>query len=219
MIHHAGEDAHAQTGVSTSLLSGVRDPIHVDSLAYSSASSFTSNSHRKSPRHRKGRAMDERDERGENYIADAAPVDGGGDALEAAKGLDFPAEKSVNPEDLTEGGPHMCLNSFCIGFRMNDDSLLNPEFAKHLFRSGPLRAQIIKTANGVTRINVSKVRLAKILIPLPPTAEQERIARILDQFEALTGDLHIGLPAEIAARRKQYEHYRDRLLTFEEAAA
>ena len=111
------------------------------------------------------------------------------------------------------------LNSFCIGFRMNDDSLLNPEFAKHLFRSGPLRAQIIKTANGVTRINVSKVRLAKILIPLPPTAEQERIARILDQFEALTGDLHIGLPAEIAARRKQYEHYRDRLLTFEEAAA
>lgn len=111
------------------------------------------------------------------------------------------------------------LNSFCIGFRMNDGSLLNPEFAKHLFRSGPLRAQIIKTANGVTRINVSKVRLAKILVPLPPTAEQERIARILDQFEALTGDLRIGLPAEIAARRKQYEHYRDQLLTFEEAAA
>ena len=51
--------------------------------------------------------MDERDERGENYIADATPVDGGVGAGEAAKGLDFPAEKSINPEDLTEGGPHM----------------------------------------------------------------------------------------------------------------
>ncbi len=123
---------------------------------------------------------------------------------------------SVVTRQLTEP---LYLNSFCIGFRLNDGSLLNPEFAKHLFRSGPLRAQIIKTANGVTRINVSKVRLAKILVPLPPMAEQERIARILDRFEALTGDLRIGLPAEIAARRKQYEHYRDQLLTFEEAAA
>lgn len=123
---------------------------------------------------------------------------------------------SVVTRQLTEP---LYLNSFCIGFRLNDGSLLNPEFAKHLFRSGPLRAQIIKTANGVTRINVSKVRLAKILVPLPPMAEQERIARILDRFDALTGDLRIGLPAEIAARRKQYEHYRDQLLTFEEAAA
>ena len=123
---------------------------------------------------------------------------------------------SVVTRQLTEP---LYLNSFCIGFRMNDASLLNPEFAKHLFRSGPLRAQITKTANGVTRINVSKVRLAKILVPVPPTADQERIARILDLFEVLTGDLRIGLPAEIAARRKQYEYYRGRLLTFEEAAA
>lgn len=123
---------------------------------------------------------------------------------------------SVVTKHLTEP---LYLNSFCIGFRMNDVSLLNPEFAKHLFRSALLRAQIIKTANGVTRINVSKLRLAKILVPLPPKSEQERIARVLDQFEALTGDLNIGLPAEIAARRKQYEYYRDKLLTFEEAAA
>ena len=48
--------------------------------------------------------------------------------------------------------------------------------------------------------------------------EQERIVAILDKFDALVNDLSIGLPAEIAARRQQYEYYRDKLLTFEEAA-
>ena len=55
-------------------------------------------------------------------------------------------------------------------------------------------------------------------IALPPLAEQERIASILDKFDALVNDLSVGLPAELAARRKQYEYYRDRLLTFDEAA-
>jgi type I restriction enzyme S subunit len=56
-------------------------------------------------------------------------------------------------------------------------------------------------------------------IPLPPKQEQERIAAALDKFDALVNDLSIGLPAELAARRKQYEYYRDKLLTFEEAPA
>ena len=60
--------------------------------------------------------------------------------------------------------------------------------------------------------------LAKIAIPVPPIAEQERIVAILDKFDALVNDLSIGLPAELNARRQQYEYYRDRLLTFEEAA-
>lgn len=51
-------------------------------------------------------------------------------------------------------------------------------------------------------------------IPLPPLSEQRRIADILDKFEALTTSLQDGLPAEIAARRKQYEHYREQLLSF-----
>mgnify|MGYP000415619481 CR=1 FL=1 len=110
------------------------------------------------------------------------------------------------------------LNSFCIGFRPDGDDI-EPEFAKHLFRSGGMRKQIIKTANGVTRFNVSKKRLGKVQVPIPERSEQCRIAKVLDDFEALTNSLGVGLPAELTARRRQYQHYRDRLLTFKELAA
>lgn len=55
-------------------------------------------------------------------------------------------------------------------------------------------------------------------IPLPPLEIQSRIVSILDRFEALTTDLQTGLPAEIEARRQQYEYYRNKLLTFERAS-
>ena len=51
-------------------------------------------------------------------------------------------------------------------------------------------------------------------IPVASIEEQKRIVNTLDRFDVLTSDLTSGLPAEIAARRKQYEYYRDKLLTF-----
>lgn len=56
-------------------------------------------------------------------------------------------------------------------------------------------------------------------VPIPPIAEQNRIVSILDRFESLTTSLQSGLPAEIAARRQQYEYYRDKLLTFKRKTA
>ena len=111
------------------------------------------------------------------------------------------------------------LNSFCFGFRFNDLSGINPEFMKFLFRSSVIRKLICKTANGVTRFNISKKEFAKIVIPIPSLAEQDHIASVLDKFYFLVVDLSSGLPAEIAKRRQQYEYYRDKLLTFKRKAA
>ena len=54
---------------------------------------------------------------------------------------------------------------------------------------------------------------------MPSIKEQERIVSILDRFDALCNDIKSGLPAEIAARKKQYEYYRDKLLAFKELSA
>ncbi|GHP93696.1 anti-codon nuclease masking agent (prrB) [Helicobacter pylori] len=106
------------------------------------------------------------------------------------------------------------LNSFCFGFRFFDKNLFNPSFLKHFLRDYNFRKNISKVANGVTRFNVSKQLLSKITIPIPPLEIQQEIVKILDQFSALTTDLLAGIPAEIEARKKQYEYYREKLLTF-----
>ena len=128
---------------------------------------------------------------------------------------------SETPEDCgmssvmtTQPSENLYLNSFCFGFRIYDKTLLLPDFMKFLFRSENTRKQIVKTASGVTRFNVSKKRFGKVVIPIPPMEEQQRIVAILDKFEALVNDISEGLPAEIAVRRRQYEYYRDKLLTF-----
>jgi len=61
--------------------------------------------------------------------------------------------------------------------------------------------------------------LKKFMFPIPSLVDQVRIVSILDRFDALCNDLTTGLPAEIAARHKQYEYYRDKLLTFKELNA
>ena len=71
-----------------------------------------------------------------------------------------------------------------------------------------------KYAKGTKVIDVSATDLAKIKIPIPSLAEQQRIVSILDKFEALTTSISEGLPKEIALRRKQYEYYRNQLLSF-----
>ncbi len=62
--------------------------------------------------------------------------------------------------------------------------------------------------------SVDMDRFRKFRFPIPPMQIQEEIVAILDRFDALVNDLKDGLPAEIAARRKQYEYYRDKLLNF-----
>jgi type I restriction enzyme S subunit len=65
-----------------------------------------------------------------------------------------------------------------------------------------------------SNLNAQKVK--NYPIPVPPLDDQRKIVAILDKFDSLVNDLNVSLPAELAARRIQYEYYRDHLLTFKE---
>ena len=123
--------------------------------------------------------------------------------------LDEAGMSSAITQDLTKT---IYLNSFSFGVRFNSDIKINPHFSKYLFRSHFMRKEIIKTASGVTRFNISKARFKKLQIPIPPLNVQAEIVRILDAFTELTAQL----TAELVARKQQYTYYRDQLLTFEE---
>lgn len=103
------------------------------------------------------------------------------------------------------------LNSFCFGYRFNDIQAVVPAFFKHLFRCNYVRAKIAKTANGVTRFNISKKLFGEIEIPIPNTEIQKEIA---DQLDAFTSVIE-NLETELVSRQKQYEHYRKDLLSLE----
>ncbi len=72
----------------------------------------------------------------------------------------------------------------------------------------------LKSLGEGSQSNINGQKVKKYKIPIPPLPEQERIVAILDKFDALVNDISVGLPAEIEARRKQYEHYRGKLLNF-----
>ncbi|STO54668.1 type I restriction-modification system [Canicola haemoglobinophilus] len=108
------------------------------------------------------------------------------------------------------------LNSFSFGVRFNQNIEITPEFSKYLFRSHYMRKQIIKTASGVTRFNISKEKFKKILIPIPPLELQKEIVKRLDILTELEAALEAALEAELSLRKKQYQYYRDLLLTFDD---
>jgi len=96
---------------------------------------------------------------------------------------------------------------------------VDSKYVAYAVQTGDFHAQKFNhVAQGKVK-RLSATGLAKVRIPVPSLAEQRRIVDVLDRFSALVNDLSIGLPAELAARRKQYEYYRDQLLTFKELPA
>lgn len=122
-----------------------------------------------------------------------------------------PDECGFSSVITTKTSEKLYLNSFCFFFRLDNQSILLPDFAKHLFRAESIRYQIGKTASGVTRYNVSKDKMKQVQIPLPALPVQREIVRVLDSFTLYSAEL----TAELTARRKQYEFYRDKLLNFD----
>ena len=101
-----------------------------------------------------------------------------------------------------------------IAILRNQDCIENG-YLKHLLVNGTFETYCFKNGTGPQN-NISKAQLLRYRIPLPPLPIQQEIVRILDTFTNLTAELTNKLNAELTARRKQYEYYRDELLTFGE---
>lgn len=100
-----------------------------------------------------------------------------------------------------------------------NQDIINSRYLRNILRSEDTMKSIMNKVAGGTVKSIPMKELKNISIPIPPLSEQQRIVSILDRFEALTTDLQSGLPAEIEARRKQYEYYREQLLTFKRKTA
>ncbi len=114
-------------------------------------------------------------------------------------------------EDEIEDG--IFLDDHLFGLRLNSfyKGKVVKGYLKYFFRSDYFRSQIKQTVRGVTRFYIAKSNFMRLQIPLPPLAIQSRIVEILDHFTNLTANL----TAELALRRKQFEHFREKLLSLD----
>ena len=116
---------------------------------------------------------------------------------------------SVLLEEISDG----VFSGFVLRARPKTELLL-PEYCAYCFASSEFRKAIVRYSTYTTRALTNGGTLSKLEIPVPSLQIQERIVQVLDNFDAVCNDLNIGLPKEIELRQKQYEYFRDKLLTF-----
>ena len=102
-----------------------------------------------------------------------------------------------------------------VGLIKTNNELLS-RFLKHYLKSKQVKKYIDNNKSQGSQSFLALGKLRNIPIPILKTQRIETIVDILDRFDALCNDITSGLPAEIEARQKQYEYYRDKLLTFKE---
>lgn len=108
------------------------------------------------------------------------------------------------------GNEGVVIHDACFSYR----SPLNPKYVAYFTRTKQFHDQIKKHISSGKISAINARGMEKVLIPVPSPEEQERIVTILDKFDTLTTSISEGLPKEIELRKKQYEYYRDLLLTF-----
>ncbi|TPI05539.1 restriction endonuclease subunit S [Helicobacter pylori] len=99
----------------------------------------------------------------------------------------------------------------CYAIELNSEKL-NYKFLYYFLKNSQIILMKSQFGAGIPALN--KADIETLTIPIPPLEIQQEIVKILDQFSILTTDLQTGIPAEIEARKKQYEYYREKLLTF-----
>ncbi len=127
---------------------------------------------------------------------------------------DLPNGRALARAFYVEANGRYAANQRVCLLRVTDPGVLS-RFLYYLVDRNP---QLLAFDNGRDQTHLSKAQILGIQMPVPELAEQQRVVSILDDFNSAGIGLSQHLHAELAARRKQYEHYRDRLLTFEEAA-
>ncbi|MEM6736885.1 MAG: restriction endonuclease subunit S [Bacteroidota bacterium] len=108
------------------------------------------------------------------------------------------------------GDEGVVIHDACFSFR----SSLNPKYVAYFTRTKQYHDQIRKHISSGKISAINSKGLSKVIIPTPPKEEQEHIVSILDKLDNLITSICESLPKEIELRRKQYEYYRDQLLTF-----
>ena len=104
----------------------------------------------------------------------------------------------------------------CYRIKSSDGGISN-KYLYYVMQGRSWKIRTLMKEGGTPAVNARDLK--QLEIPVPPLSEQRHIVDILDRFEALTTSLSDGLPAEIEARRQQYEHYRDKLLDFSRKVA
>ena len=127
------------------------------------------------------------------------------------------AVTSENIEDVCKplvwlGEDEICVSGETYVFKHKQ----NPKYLAYYLQTPNFFEYKKKNRTGTKVIRVHGDKIKSFKIPVPSLAEQERIVAILDKFDALTSSITEGLPREIELRQKQYEYYRDRLLSFKE---
>lgn len=125
------------------------------------------------------------------------------------------ATVSENIDDVCKcvawlGNEEICISGDSLAFSHNQ----NPKYMAYYFQTYAFARYKRSRVTGTKVIRLHQSQLEQFEIPIPSLAEQARIVNILDKFETLVSDLVQGLPAEIAAVQKQYEYYRNKLLSF-----
>ncbi|MFB8556362.1 restriction endonuclease subunit S [Enterococcus faecalis] len=124
---------------------------------------------------------------------------------------DLPNGKALSKTFIVDKNDKYTLNQRIGKISVKNKQVLLPKFLQYFLNRTP---QLLKYNNGVGQTNLRKAQILGIQVPIPPLSEQERIVSILDKFDTLTTSITEGLPREIELRQKQYEYYRNMLLSF-----